>query len=398
MFFLQFFVFGAWYATTGSYMSAHGMTHAIHWAYTVGPLSALIAPFFLGYIADRFFATERVLGTLAVLGAFPLWFAADVPEGKAAWFIILILLHTLCFFPTLGLANTLAFHHIENRERQFPIVRLFGTIGWILAGVLVSGILSADTSSMPLRIAAVACLLFGLYNLSLPHTPPPARGQEVSYRKILGFDAIKRLSSVPFWTFLVCDVIVAIPYALYFAYVPLYMLNAGLTDPAFKMTFGQGMEVVIMAVLPLIFHRLGIKWMVVIGMGAWAVRYGLFALSTVTQPLVPIMGGILLHGVSFSFVFIAAQIYLDRRATPEIRGQAQGLLVMVRSGLGMLIGAQIGGFLFNNLVGDATHVMSAWQSLWIVPLVLGGLMTLAMALFFYDDSLRDEQEAATATG
>ncbi|MEM1094870.1 MAG: MFS transporter [Bacteroidota bacterium] len=384
MLFLQFFVWGSWYATTGNYMAAMGWTAHVHWAYTVGPLAGLLTPFFLGFVADRFFAAERVLGVLGVLGAVPMFASAFVDSPTL--FVVLLLAHTLCFFPTLGVASSVALHHITERERHFPRVRLFGTLGWIAAGGVVSGWLAADATALPLQIAALGSLAFGLYAFTLPHTPPPAAGQQVTVRQVLGLDALKTLGSVPFYTFLICDVIVAIPYALYYAYVPLYMTALDVAAPAFKLTFGQWTEVAVMLILPWAFARLGIKWMVVIGMGSWMIRYGLFfAAADAVSPSTFIMAGILLHGLSFTFVYIAAQIYIDRRATPDIRSQAQGLLVMVRSGIGMLMGAQVAGLIFNTFVGSYAPTAD-WRVLWAIPIVIVFFMTLAMAILFYDDS------------
>ena len=200
MMFLQFFVWGAWYVTTGQYMAKVGLGDWIGWAYTVGPIAAIISPFFLGMVADRFFATERVLGVMHILGGIAIFCAPIVvPEGSASaaelssagyLFIGILLLHMLCYMPTLGLTNTLAFHNITDQEKQFPIIRVFGTIGWIVANLLVSYVLGADEKALPLQIAGIAAGVLGIYSFTLPHTPPPAAGTEVSVREVLGLDSL----------------------------------------------------------------------------------------------------------------------------------------------------------------------------------------------------------------
>ncbi len=364
MFFLQFFIFGSWYVTVGNYMDAIGLSEVIHWAYTIGPLSALISPFLLGRLADRYFPTEKVLGVLNVLGSFAIGAASFVDGSSGGLFIFLLLLHTICFFPTLGLASTLAFHHIDSPEKQFPIVRVFGSMGWIVAGVLVSAVLQADETVLPIRIASVASMVMGIYCFTLPHTPPRAKHGGNTLRDILGLDALKQLNTRPFIVFILCELLISIPLSTYYAYAPVYINAAGIASPAFTMSFGQMTEVIFMFFMPVILIRLGVKKMILFGFMAWVTRFVLFAGSTPDGIIWMIIAGILLHGICFDFVYIAGQIFIDRQVTPDMRGQAQGFLVMVRSGIGLLIGAQASGWLFNTLLDANAMDMEPWRLFW----------------------------------
>ena len=214
--FLQFFIFGSWYVTVGNYMAAIGLSDMIFWAYTVGPLAALITPFILGRVADRFFAAERVLGVLNLVGGIAIGAASFVGGSSGFLFVGLLLLHTCCFFPTLGLTSTLTFHHISHPEKQFPLIRVFGSVGWIVAGVLVSAVLKADETVIPIRIAAIAGLTMGFYCFTLPHTPPTAEKGGRSIRDILGLDALKELNTRPFIVFLICELLISIPLSTYY--------------------------------------------------------------------------------------------------------------------------------------------------------------------------------------
>ena len=269
MFFMQFFIFGSWYVTVGNYMDSIGLSDMIHWAYTIGPLSALISPFILGRIADRYFPTEKVLGILNLLGSIAIGAASFVDGSSGGLFIFLLLLHTLCFFPTLGLASTLAFHHIDSPEKQFPLIRVFGSVGWIVAGVLVSAVLQADQSVLPIRIASVASLVMGIYCFSLPHTPPTAKSSGSAIRDILGLDALKQLNTRPFIVFILCELLISIPLSTYYAYAPVYINAAGISHPAFIMSFGQMTEVLFMFFMSIILIRLGVKKMIIFGFLAW---------------------------------------------------------------------------------------------------------------------------------
>jgi nucleoside transporter len=392
MMFLQFFVWGAWYTSIAVYMTAGGMGHLTHWPFTVNPIAAIAAPFFLGLIADRYFSTEKVLGVLHLLGGLVL---LTVPQfsGTPVVFVLLLLLYNLCYMPTLGLANSIAFHNIADQEKNFPLIRVFGTIGWIVAGLFVSLVLKLfvtggklpEQTPLPLYTAAVTSLVLGLYSFSLPHTPPPARGQKVTARSILGLDALKALGSRPFYVFLGASLLICIPLAAYYNFTQLLLEATGFKNIAGTQTLGQMSEVIFMLLMPVFFVRLGVKWMLVAGMGAWMLRYVFFAVAAPNEVYWMIIVGILLHGICYDFFFVTGQIYVDKKSTPAIRGQAQGMLVLVTYGLGMLIGAQAAGNLYNAfLQGASALTLGQWQRFWFVPAAFAAVIMVGFALLFND--------------
>ena len=403
--FLQFFIWGAWYTTIGNYMSAHGMAKLAYWPYTVNPIAAIVAPFFLGLIADRFFATEKVLGVLHLAGGVIMVLVPGA-TGASGLFVVLLLLYNLCYMPTLGLANSLAFHHIEDQERQFPLIRVFGTIGWIVAGLFIGFVLSRftggllpDTTPLPLYTTGAASLLLGLYSFSLPHTPPPAAGQRVSVRSIIGLDALKELGSTPFYVFILCSFLICIPLAVYYTYAPIFakvaiydlhttnVVTSALPNPSSLMTLGQMSEMLFMLAMPLMFARLGVKRMLLVGMGAWALRYALFALAAPATLFWLIVLGILLHGVCYDFFFVTGQIYVDKKSTPAVRGQAQGFLVLVTYGVGMLIGAWVSGQVYNGFLGAAAGLtLQQWLSFWLLPAGFAVIVLVLFAALFRPDA------------
>jgi nucleoside transporter len=386
MMFLQYFVWGAWYVTVGNFMVAEGMGDITHWAYTVGPLAAILSPFFLGLVSDRYFNVEKVLGALHLLGGITLLAAPSV-AGSPTVFILILALHMLAYTPTIGLSNSLAFHNISNQEKEFPLLRVFGTIGWIAAGIFVSSVLGADTSSIPFYVAGVSGVVLGLFSFSLPKTPPPAAGREsVTVREILGLDAFKHLNSRSFTIFILSSFLISIPLAAYYNFAPIFANAAQLADPATKMSFGQMSEVAFMLAMPFFFRRLGVKWMLLVGMGAWVLRYVLFALAAPTGVVWMILFGIILHGVCYDFFFVTGQIYVDKRSSPEIRSQAQGFLVFATYGVGMFIGAQLSGWVYN-LYKSGSDVMSLdqWASFWWVPALFAAVIMIIFGLLFKND-------------
>ncbi|MBW3553422.1 MAG: MFS transporter [Gemmatimonadetes bacterium] len=402
MMFLQFFIWGSWYTTVAVYMTAHGMETLTHWPFTVNPIAAIAAPFFLGLVADRYFATEKVLGTLHLLGGLVM-FAVPQATAAPAAFILLLLAYNLCYMPTLGLSNSLSFHHIRDQEKQFPLIRVFGTIGWIVAGLVVSFVLVAfvgdvpERTAAPLYMAAVASIALGLYSFTLPHTPPPGAGERVSVRSILGLDALKQLGSRSFYVFIASSLLISIPLAAYYNFTQIFLGAAGVENIAATQTLGQASEVVFMLLMPFFFVRLGVKWMLLVGMGAWVVRYVLFALAAPDAVFWLIATGILLHGICYDFFFVTGQIYVDKKSTPAVRGQAQGFLVLITYGVGMLIGAQLAGNLYNGFLGGATALeLRQWQGFWLVPAAFAAVVMVFFGLMFHDRVRGSAATPATA--
>jgi nucleoside transporter len=418
MMFLQFFVWGAWYVTVGNYMKSHGMFDQVSWAYTVGPIAAIVSPFFLGMVADRFFATERVLSAMHLIGAVAM-FAAPFAAAAGPWlFIVALLVHMLAYMPTLGLTNSLAFHNITNQEADFPVIRVFGTIGWIVANWVVSrGFENGDFREVQFYVTGTAGLLLGIYSLTLPHTPPPAKGKQASVRQILGLDALRLLREFPFAVFLVGSFLICIPLAAYYAFAPVFAAKVGFQNVAATMSFGQISEIVFMLLMPFFFRALGVKWMLLVGMLAWVIRYGLFAAATDNNIKWMVFLGILLHGICYDFFFVTGFIYTDKKCTSDIRGQAQGLLVLVTQGLGLGLGAQLVGRLVaaatppdaqalqaqsaelakqafaendpaitaraGELAAQAAQMID-WYTVWIWPAIFAGVVMVLFGLLFWD--------------
>jgi nucleoside transporter len=384
MMFLEFFIWGSWYTTIGVYMTNHNMGNLTHWPYTVNPIAAIVAPFFVGLIADRFFATQKVLGTLHILGAV-FMFLTPSATGNPVLFIVLLLLYNLCYMPTMSLANTVCFHKMSDQEKEFPLIRVFGTLGWIIAGLIISFVLSrfvagkAEETAMPLYMTATASLLLGIYSFFLPNTPPPAAGRKVSASSIIGVDALKQLFSPSFFIFLLSSFLICIPLAAYYNFTQIFLEGIQFKNIAATQTIGQVSETLFMVLMPFFFLRLGVKWMLAAGMLAWVIRYALFALGAPDQVSWMILSGIALHGICYDFFFVTGQIYVDKKANPLIRAQAQGLIVFVTYGVGMLVGAQTAGAVYNSYLGSAKALtLGQWQSFWWLP----AAFALAVLVFF----------------
>jgi nucleoside transporter len=282
---------------------------------------------------------------------------------------------------------------MTNQEKEFPIIRVFGTIGWIVAGLLISFALGnfvasgvkPEETAMPLYLTAGASLVLGLYSFTLPHTPPPAKGKKVSARSIIGIDAFKQLGSRSFYIFLLSSFLICIPLAAYYNFTQIFLESAKFENIAATQTIGQASETIFMILMPLFFVRLGIKWMLAGGMLAWAIRYALFALGAPDLVTWMIITGIALHGVCYDFFFVAGQIYVDKKATPQIRAQSQGLIIFVTYGVGLLVGAQIAGAVYNSfLQGGTSLTLQQWQSFWWIPAVFALVVLVIFMIFFRD--------------
>ena len=413
MMFLQFFVWGAWYTIIGNYMVANGMADLTHWPYTVNPIAAIVAPFFLGLVADRYFPTEKVLGVLHLLGGV-FMFMTPGATGNPVLFIGLLLLYNLCYMPTLGLANLLAFTHITDQEKQFPLIRVFGTIGWIVAGLFIGFVLGQfsgdrlpDQTALPLYTTAIASIVLGFYSFSLPHTPPPGKGQPVSVRSIVGLDALQHLKGRAFYVFLISSMLICIPLAAYYNQAAIFVgatiyaqetqnfMTAIFPNPSSLMTIGQMSEALFLLVMPFFFRRLGVKWMLALGMLTWVVRYAFFAIGAPAASFWLIALGVAVHGMCYDFFFVTGQIYVDKKSTPAIRSQAQGLLVFATYGVGLGIGAPIVGGIYNAIkAGKALPTLAEWQAFWWVPAAFALGVLLLFVLLFRDDVDRETKVTA----
>lgn len=408
MMFLQFFVWGAWYVSMTGFINSSSMSGVTGAAYTVGPLAAILAPFFLGMIADRFFATERVLGVLHLIGGVCLFLApsfastfelAPPPEDASLFykivvhdleaythpFVLLLFAHMLCYMPTLGLTTSLSFHNLTNQEKQFPIVRVLGTIGWIVGNIAVSFLPGKDESAYQFYLAGGAGILLGLYSFSLPHTPPPSKGKSTGIGQILGVDSLKLFKIPSYAVFIVCSFLLCIPLAGYYAQARNFVEATGTLvngSATFTMSFGQMSEVFFMLIMPLLFVRLGVKNMLAIGMLAWVVRYLLFAFGADDQVFWMVIGGVLLHGICYDFFFVTGMIYVDKRATEEIRHQAQGFLVLVTQGLGLGLGAKL--FFAHVLMSSDDAGAVDWFTVWMYPAIFAGVVLVAFFILFWD--------------
>ncbi len=345
--FLQFFVWGAWYVGAPLYLVKIGFSGSdLGWTYAVGPLACIVSPFFVGMVADRFFPTERILFVLHVAAGSLMLFAASLMDPAApaspTTINLVFLGHTLCYFPTLALTNSLALHHVAESQKEFPLIRVFGTIGWIVAGFALAWLGWGDQLEM-FQLTGAVGIGMGMYCLTLPHTPPPSKGRKASWRELAGADAFELLRKPSFAVFMLSTFLVCIPLAFYFQLGAKAVQLAGISDVTQAMSYGQVSEIVFMLLMPVFFRRLGVRWMLAVGMLAWVIRYALFALGTPDSVVWMMYGGIVLHGICYDFLFVTGQIYTDMAARKEIRAQAQGMLVLFTLGLGMLIGARVAG-------------------------------------------------------
>jgi nucleoside transporter len=394
--FLEFFIWGGWFVTLGSYLaqslSASGVQIAA--AYSTQSWGAIIAPFVIGLIADRYFNAERVLAILHLAGgALLLWLAQATAFSS---FLPVLFAYMALYMPTLALVNSIAFRQLQDPARQFGVLRVWGTIGWIIAGLAISYLFAWDSpasvSRGALRNTFIMCgcasLILGLYSFTLPQTPPAARGQpHRQLRDILGADALGLLAERNFFIFFLASILICIPLAFYYQHANQFLTEIKVANPTGKQTLGQMSEVLFMLALPVFLGRFGIKLTLLAGMLAWALRYALFAFGNAGPLVSLLLVGIALHGVCYDFFFVSGQIYIDSKAGPAIKSAAQGLITLATYGVGMLIGFSVAGWITDIYALPGAH---DWSNIWRYPAVFAVLVLALFAVSFRNETLRGE--------
>jgi nucleoside transporter len=384
MMFLQFFVWGAWFVTLGTFMEKNMMATAMEsgTAYSTQSWGAIIAPFIIGLIADRYFNAEKILGFLHLAGAVLLYMMAGAGSFDA--FYPYVLGYMIAYMPTLALVNSVAFNQMKDPSKEFSFIRVFGTVGWIVAGLMISFVFKWDSQEMiaggalknTFMMAAIAAAMLGLLSFTLPATPPKGNnGEKVSLSSILGLDALKLLADRNYLIFFLSSILICIPLAFYYNYTNPFLVNAGMENPTGKMTIGQMSEVGFMLLLPFFFKRFGFKTTIIVGMLAWALRYVMFAFGDAGSLSFMLIIGIALHGICYDFFFVSGQIYTNAKAGDSIKSAAQGLITLATYGIGMMIGFWAAGQIVNANGDD-------WQTIWLYPAAFAiGIMVLFIFSF-----------------
>lgn len=384
MMFLNFFVWGIWFVTMGTYLTkgdigATGEQTGL--AYGTQCLGAIAAPFIIGMIADRFFPAQKILGVLHLLGAGLLYLLST--ETQFGSFYTSLLIYMILYMPTLALVNSIALRQVTDAEKEFSGIRMWGTIGWIVSGLIIGWMAwesNPTNLGITFRVAAIVSAAFGLYSFFLPNTPPPKAGQQVSVSEILGLDALKILRDRNYLIFFIASILICIPLAFYYGQANQFLNEVGMAKAAAKMTLGQVAETLFLFLMPWFFARFGTKQMILIGMFAWILRYALFSYGDAGANIWMLYTGIILHGICYDFFFVTGQIYTDQVAGPRVRSAAQGLITLATYGVGMYIGFYIAGLYVDKYkVGDAGH---DWQTIWIFPCLFAAGVALLFLVSF----------------
>lgn len=381
--FLEYFIWGSWYVTMGTYLFTNFKADAIQVGSSYANLSiaAIISPFFVGLIADRFFAAQKVLGVLHIMGSITLFYISTLGDFNHFWW--LILLYTLLYMPTMALANSISFSQLKDPGKEFPSIRVFGTVGWIVAGLVIS-VLGVESSALTFRIAAGSSLLLGLLSFFLPDTPAKKNTNQ-NLSSILGLDALVLFKDRSFSVFFIASIAICIPLSFYYSFTNSFLNDIGVTNTAGKMTLGQASEFFFMLAIPFFFSRLGVKKMLSIGITAWIIRYLLFAYGNVESNMWMLYAGIILHGICYDFFFVTGQIYTDAKAGAEVKNAAQGLITFATYGVGMLIGSYVSGFITESyavIVNNDTNYQ--WEQVWLMPAMIAGFVLIIFAILFND--------------
>jgi len=393
MMFLQFFIWGGWFVTLGTFLgnNINATDGQIAQAFSTQSWGAIIAPFIVGLIADRYFNAERILGVLHLFGALLMYLMSNTTEFSV--FYPYVLGYMVLYMPTLALVNSLAFRQLTDPSKQFSKIRVFGTVGWIIAGLVISFVFSWDSQEAigegmlknTFTMTAIASGILGLFSFTLPKTPPLVeKGEKLAIKDILGLDALKLLTDKNFAIFFFSSVLICIPLAFYYQNANPFLTEIGVSNATGKMTIGQGSEVLFMLLLPIFLNKYGIKKTLLFGMLAWAFRYLLFTYGNSDELVFMLIGGIALHGICYDFFFVSGQIYTDSKAGEKFKSSAQGLITLATYGVGMLIGFWAAGKISEYYVTSDGH---AWESIWILPAAFSAVVFLIFAFSFKNEKI-----------
>jgi nucleoside transporter len=378
MMLLEYFIWGSWYVTMSTYMGEqlHASGIQIGTAYSMLAIATMISPIFVGLVADRFFAAQKIMGVFHLLGAVLLFMATKITDsGAFSW---LILAYSLVYMPTIALSNSVAFAQMSDPGKQFPWIRVFGTIGWIIAGIMI-GSLAIEKTSATFQIAAGASAALGLLSFFLPDTPPKAATGDASASKALGTEAFVLFRDRPYLIFFIAAILVCIPLSFYYGFANKFLNELNVENAATKMTLGQFSEGIFILAIPFLFNRIGVKKMLLLGMGAWILRYLMFAYGDAGSGLWMLYAGIILHGVCYDFFFVTGYMYTEKKAGEKIKNAAQGLFTFATYGVGMFIGTLFSGFVADKYVVGQGH---NWTSIWFVPAIIAAAVLVYFVVFF----------------
>jgi nucleoside transporter len=383
MMFLQYIIWGSWYVTLNNYLTTTlGFTGTqAGAAFGTTALASLVAPFFVGLVADRFFATERVMATLYAGSAVLLVLVSQATSFPAVY--LLLLAFCLCYFPTIALTNAMTMRQVDDPGKNFPIIRMIGTLGWIFINLIV-GFMRIEATAMPFLFGAAAAVVMCVFSLTvLPHTPPPARGQKVTVRAILGLDALAMMKDRSYLVFVIASFLACIPLTFYYSFTNLFLNEVGVENAAGKMSLGQMSEVGMMLAMPLVFRWWSVRGILLLGLASWAVRYVLLAYGDPGPGVWMFYLAIILHGVCFDFFFVTGQLYTDQEAPAHLRSTAQGFITVVTYGFGMLVGSFLSGYALDYFTsGTPGALVRDWPSFWLSSAAMSAAIGLFVFLFF----------------
>lgn len=393
MMFLQFFIWGAWFVTLGTFLgnNMHASGGQIGAAFGTQSWGAIIAPFIVGMIADRYFNAEKILGFLHLIGAGLMYFLSQSNDFSA--FYPLVLGYMIVYMPTLALVNSVSFNQMKDPAKEFSNIRVWGTVGWVVAGLMISYVFRWDDGQLIVAgalkntfiLASIASLILGVFSFMLPKTPPKGKdSQNTSVASILGLDAIRLLANRNYLLFFISAILICIPLAFYYSNANPFLVDIGMKNPTAKMTIGQMSEVLFMLLLPLFFKKYGFKNTILVGMLAWVLRYILFAFGDAGSNSYMLILGIALHGICYDFFFVSGQIYTDAKADDTIKSAAQGLITLATYGVGMLIGFWVAGLITDSYKGD-------WQTIWLYPAGFAVVVLILFLATFKNESIAFKQ-------